>query len=211
MTTGDELATSMGLLHDLREPNQRERAWSIFLARYRPLIVGWCFRAGLKHDDVEETSSAILTKLTTEMLTFVYDPNRRFRSWLRQVVMNEVRTLWRRRKVRPFDRGTGHPDQQDQLEEIEAADCVDELEEELDLTLGMELEKAHQVAERVRGRVKEHTWQAYWQTVIENEKAETVAKRLGIPLASVYQAKKRVSKMLREEGSLFQSRAEQGR
>jgi RNA polymerase sigma-70 factor (ECF subfamily) len=210
MPSSDELATSLGLLRDLCEPSERERAWCIFLERYRPLIDGWCYRAGLKHDDIEEISSAILAKLATTMLTFVYDPNRRFRAWLRIVVMNEVRTLWRQRRIRPWNQGSGNPDLQDQLEEVESPDCIDELEKELDETLGRELQKAHRVAARVRERVKEHTWQAYWQTVIENEKAETVADKLGMTLASVYQAKTRVSKLLREEGTLFQSQAEHG-
>jgi RNA polymerase sigma factor (sigma-70 family) len=210
MPSVDELETSPTLLRGLGEPSLREQAWRIFLERYRPLILCWCQRAQLTHDDTEEISSIILARLVTTMPTFVYDPARRFRAWLQTVVMNEVRTLWRERQRRPYNQGTGHPDLRDQLEEVESPACMDELEKELVQTLGRDLEKADQVAARVRARVVEHTWQAYWQTVIEGEKARTVAERLGIKVTSVYQAKTRIGKMLREEGALFQSQAEQG-
>jgi RNA polymerase sigma-70 factor, ECF subfamily len=210
MPSVEEMETSLTLLRGLREPSQREQAWRTFLERYRPLIVRWCHRAQLTHDDAEEVSSAILARLVTTMVTFVYDPTRRFRSWLQTVVMNEVRTLWRQRRIRPYDLGSGNPDLHDQLEEVESPPCMDELEKELDETLGEDLKLAHEVAARVRKRLKEHTWQAYWQTVMEGEKADTVAQRLGISLAVVYQARKRVSQMLREEGVVVKRQAEQG-
>jgi RNA polymerase sigma-70 factor, ECF subfamily len=189
---------------------EREQAWRTYLERYRPLIVRWCHRAQLTHADAEEVSSAILARLVTIKLTFVSDPTRGFRAWLQSVVMNEVRTLWRQRRTRPFDQGMGNPDLHDPFEETESPPFMDELEEELDKTLGRDLELAHQVAARVQKRLKEHTWQAYWQTVMEGETADLVAQRLGISLAVVYQARKRVSQMLREEGVVVKRQAEHG-
>jgi RNA polymerase sigma-70 factor (ECF subfamily) len=204
MANGDGVLTSPTLLRELREPGRRERAWHTFLERYRPLIRGWCHRAGLGRDDAEEVSDAVLAKLVTAMSTFVYDPARRFRGWLRAVVENEVRALWRQRARHPGDRASGDPHVQGELEKVEAPGGVEDLVQALDETLDRDLRQAHRVVARVRGRVAEHTWQAYWLTAIEGKPADEVARGLGMKVATVYQAKKRVGEMLREEGARIQ-------
>jgi RNA polymerase sigma-70 factor (ECF subfamily) len=211
MANGDGVLTSPTLLRELRDPGQRERAWRTFLERYRPLIRGWCYRAGLGRDDAEEVSAAVLAKLVTVMSTFVYDPSRRFRCWLRTVVENEVRALWRQRARRHGDRGSGDPHIHSELEKVEAPGCMEDLVQALDETLERDLRQADQVIERVRKRVAEHTWRAYWLTAIEGEPAGEVARKLGMNVASVYVAKKRVGRMLREEGVRLQGQAEHGK
>jgi RNA polymerase sigma-70 factor (ECF subfamily) len=52
---------------------------------------------------------------------------------------------------------------------------------------------------RVRLRVEPHTWEAFRLTAIERLAGAAVADKLGIKVATVFKAKSKVQKMLREE------------
>jgi RNA polymerase sigma-70 factor (ECF subfamily) len=60
-------------------------------------------------------------------------------------------------------------------------------------------QRLHEACERVRRRVEEHTWQAFWLTTVEGEPAAEVAQRLGMAKGAVSVAKHRVIKMIRLE------------
>src|SRR5262245_35651922 len=211
MMNDNGVVTSPTLLQDLGDPDRRDEAWRTFLERYRPLIHGWCGRSGLNAGDAEEVSAAVLAKLVRAMRTFVYDPARRFRGWLRTVVDHEVCSLWRQRARRPGDYGSGAPGVHKELEAVRAPAAVEDLVRELDETLERDLERARQVTARVRQRVGPNTWEAFWRTAIDKEPAGDVAGRLGLTVAAVYMAKRRVGCMLREEGArLLDAEARKG-
>jgi RNA polymerase sigma-70 factor (ECF subfamily) len=209
MTGGNAVLTSLTLLRDLRDPDHREAAWCTFLQRYQPLIYRWSRRTGLNHDDAEDNSAAVLSKLVTALRDFDYDPARRFRGWLKTLVENEVRSLYRQWARRPGDRGSGHPLVHRQLAELQTPDAIDELVEHLDETLARDLRHAEEVTRGVRARVKPSTWQAFWLTAVGAESGQAVAERLGLTVAAVHMAKRRVSQMLRAEAERLQ--AAQGR
>ena len=52
--------------------------------------------------------------------------------------------------------------------------------------------------EIVRADFEEVTWQAFWMTTIESLAPSIVAERLHLSLASVYQARTRVLRKLRQ-------------
>ena len=126
MTEGNAILTSPTLLRDLEAPGHREAAWRTFLQRYQPLIYRWSCHTGLSHDDAEEVSAAVLCKLVTALRDFVYNPAHRFRGWLKTLVENEVRSLYRQRGRRPGDRGSAHPLAQRRLDEIPTRDPIAE-------------------------------------------------------------------------------------
>jgi RNA polymerase sigma-70 factor (ECF subfamily) len=198
-----ELSTNPSILHGLSDPSRREEAWREFLARYQPIISGWCLRRGLNHTDAEDITAKVLSKLVTRMCGFRYDPRHRFRGWLKTVVENEVRELWRGWRRRPWDRGAGGPGGRGGLEGLEGAVGVEELAETLDGSLERDLRLASQVMDRVRARVEPRTWQAFWLTEYEGEAPAAVAQKLGMRLSALYVAKRRVLKILREEGEVL--------
>ncbi len=63
---------------------------------------------------------------------------------------------------------------------------------------------------RVRERVQEKTWQAFWRLAIVGERGAAVAAVLGLSVGSVYMAKKRVGEMLRDEGIRLRGAAKGG-
>jgi RNA polymerase sigma-70 factor (ECF subfamily) len=212
MTDGTAALTSPSLLRDLGDQDHPgwEARWRTFLGRYQPLIYGWSRRTGLGHDDAEEVTAAVLSKLVTALRDFVYDPSHRFRGWLKTLVENEVRSLYRQRGRRPGDRGSGHPAAHRRLAELQATDSIDELVEQLDGTLARDLRDAEEVTRRVQARVEPNTWQAFWLTAVGEESGRDVAGRLGMTVAAVYQATWRVGQMLRAEGERLQVARRQG-
>ena len=54
-------------------------------------------------------------------------------------------------------------------------------------------------AERIRSEFQESTWQAFWQTTVDERDGKEVAKSLGLSVGAVYVAKSRVIARLKEE------------
>lgn len=68
-----DVPTSKTLLGKLRVFEDR-RAWSQFMGLYLPMLQTWARRFGLSHDDGEELTSRLLTKLVEALPRFDYDP-----------------------------------------------------------------------------------------------------------------------------------------
>jgi RNA polymerase sigma-70 factor (ECF subfamily) len=58
---------------------------------------------------------------------------------------------------------------------------------------------AAEVLERVQARVEAKTWQAFYQTAMEQRPAADVAGALGLNVGAVYKCRFRVKQMLIEE------------
>ena len=78
---------------------------------------------------------------------------------------------------------------------------IDTLVEQLDQARERDLRLAQRAADRVRQRVEPQTWCAYWRTAIEGAAAKDVAAELHLSVTAVYMAKRRVGRMLHDEGA----------
>ncbi len=56
----------------------------------------------------------------------------------------------------------------------------------------------HEALELVRREIQSQTFQAFWRSTVDGIAPSLVAQELGIPLHSVYQAKSRVLRRLRD-------------
>ena len=84
--------------------------------------------------------------------------------------------------------------QSHRLESVEARDdLVVRLDEQFDRELFEE------ASFRVRLRVEPHTWEAFRLAAIEGLAGAEVSERLGMKVATVFKAKSKVQRMLREE------------
>jgi DNA-directed RNA polymerase specialized sigma24 family protein len=59
-------------------------------------------------------------------------------------------------------------------------------------------------AERVRDHVDAASWQAFWQTAVDDRSAAAVALELGMSVGAVYTAKSRVLARIKQEIQLLQ-------
>src|SRR5258708_6420519 len=75
--------TRASLLARLAQSPADQASWAQFVARYGPQIGSWCRHWGLQEADAQDISQAVLALLASKLQSFVYDPQRRFRSWLK--------------------------------------------------------------------------------------------------------------------------------
>ena len=131
------------------------------------------------------------------MRTFEYDQHRgTFRGWLKTVTTNTVRDLarqWQNRNVR----AAGDTVTAEQLNSISTPSALDELSQKIEAQYRDEL--LREAESRIRVRVKTETWDAWYQTAVEQKKVVDVATAVGMTVAEVYVAKSRVNKMMRDE------------
>jgi RNA polymerase sigma-70 factor (ECF subfamily) len=180
-------ATRLSLLRRLQQDPHDQFAWNEFVVRYGPRILAWCRRWALQEADAQDVTQMVLLRLSVKLRTFVYDPTRSFRAWLKTLTHHAWSDLAEERR-----RG-GVPDP-DQLQTLPARDDLTvQLEEAFDLEL-LELATG-----RVRQRVAPATWDAFRLTALESRSGAEAATHLGMQVAAVFKAKSNVVKLLREE------------
>jgi RNA polymerase sigma factor (sigma-70 family) len=188
MSSSTDSQTSLTLLDLLRRSPRDAGAWDRFVRRYRPRICGWCRARGLQEADAEDVAQDVIAILTRKMASFQYDPSRTFRAWLKVITYHALSDLIAGRCRAFGDRPTPN------LETIEARE---DLERRLDELFDREL--LEQAMATVRARVTARTWEAFCLTTFEGHTGAEAARRIGIPVASVFVAKHRVQKSLRDE------------
>jgi RNA polymerase sigma factor (sigma-70 family) len=184
--------TSVTLLGRLRRAPNDQAAWKDFVARYRPQILLWCHRWRLQEADAEDVTQVVLLKLNGLMATFVYDPSKSFRGWLKTLTHHAWRDLVSDR--RRVGLGSGDSAMREFFESLEAGDdLVQHLEEEF------RRELMDEAMERVRQRVAARTWDAFRLTALEGCSGAAAADQLEMNITRVYTAKSQVKTMIQEE------------
>ncbi|SRR5579871_781859 len=184
--------TSVTLLGRLRQDPTDQAAWAAFVARYGPKIYGWCRQWGLQEADAEDVTQNVLLILARKLGTFAYDPARGFRRWLKTVTQHAWSDFVADRQW--AGRGSGDSQTAALLASVEARDdLVARLHAEFDQEL---LEVA---IVQVRLRVQPHTWEAFRLTAVEGLSGAEAARRLGLQVATVFNAKSKVHRLLQEE------------
>jgi RNA polymerase sigma-70 factor (ECF subfamily) len=192
MARPPESSTSVTLLARLGRAGPDQQAWNEFVERYGRKIYGWCRHWGLQEADAEDVMQDVLLKLAAKMRAFSYDATGSFRAWLKTLTHHAWQDfLGGRRRAGATREWT------EVLEALHTAaarkDLVRRLEEEFDREL---LEAAMQ---RVRPRVRPHTWEAFRLLALEGLTGAEAAARLNMKVATAFVARSKVQKMLREE------------
>jgi len=177
----------------LRLPDAADAlAWDEFTAVYAPLVYRLARRRGLQPADADDLVQEVLTAVTRSVDGWLANSGRGpFRAWLLTIARNLTINQLTRAKTRSL--GTG---------DSEVARCLaqhafnGQPDNEFDLEYRREVFRW--AAERVRAAVTEKTWDAFWQSSVEEQPVEAVAKQLGMSVGSVYIAKSRVMARLRE-------------
>ena len=143
-------STSVSLLRRLHT-DEKEIAWERFVELYAPLIYHWTLRAGLSGDDAADCVQNVLKVLVDQLPTFIYDPKKNFRAWLRTVTVNKCRdTLRHNATVVQSAIRLG-------LEDAVSADGVE-------LFTDQEYHRSlvHRAMELMQTEFEPKTWQACW-------------------------------------------------
>lgn len=113
------LDTSVSLLQRLAGDQHDANAWQEFVTRYGGLVLHWARRWGLSGSDAQDVAQEVLLVLVRQIRSFRYDPQRRFRSWLKTIVMRTCTRL-RQAELRSEVNGKGGTLHARLLESIEA-------------------------------------------------------------------------------------------
>ena len=191
MARPPEPSTSVTLLARLGCACPGQQVWNEFVERYGRKIYGWCRHWGLQESDAEDVTQDVLLKLAEKMRTFAYDASGSFRAWLKTLTHHAWQDFVASR------RRAGGGGGMEILETLHMAtareDLLQRLEKEFDREL---LDTAMQ---RVRVRVRPHTWEAFRLLALEGLSGAQVAGQLGMKVATAFVAKSKVQKMLQEE------------
>ena len=184
--------TRSTLIAQVRSPENRG-AWAEFVALYRPVIYRMARKRGMQEADAQDLAQAVLIRILGAIDRWQKtDPSIGFRHWLSRVAKNAILTALAKSSK---DAAIGGTDIQNLLDE--QPDVDPDIEREF--ALEYLREKYHRAAATVQSDVDAATWQAFELSVVEGRPCNDVAELLGKPIGTIYAARSRVMRRLRDQ------------
>jgi RNA polymerase sigma-70 factor (ECF subfamily) len=167
-------------------------AWDVFVEIYEPLLFRLARSRGMQPADAEDFVQEVFTAVTRNIERWVADADRGpFRAWLFRIASNLAINFLTRHKHGRL--GTGDSQVARLLAEQPAASADSSL-----FLNEYRRELFRWAAERVREQVSQRQWLAFWRTSVEDRPIDDVARELGVSVGSVYIARCRITKRIRE-------------
>ena len=183
--------TSESLLLRLRTAGTQgidQSAWQQFVSIYTPLIFHWARKIGLAENDAGDLVQEVLTLAFQKLPEFRYDATRSFRGWLKTVTVNRYRELIRRKSAQ---QAVASHSVLEQLQPVSNAEST------------WDLDYARLLVREAMQPMKSHfqpaTWEALSLVVGGGMPVETAAEQTGVSPWTIYSAKSRLMKRLREQ------------
>lgn len=183
--------TRQSLIAGVKSPHNHQ-AWEEFVVIYRPLIYRMARRRGMQDADAQDAAQDILARVAGAIEHYEPRPDIRFRHWLRHVARNAILTALSRQ---PRDLGAGDSEIHDLLNRQVAG----ALDFDAELATEYQREQYLQAAAIVRSEVNLETWQAFELTVVQGQTCEEAASAIGKSIGTVYAARSRIIKRLRDQ------------
>ena len=190
--------TSTTLLARLiaRETGVDQSAWRIFFDRYQPVMVAFARMKGAG-DDAEDVVQEVFANLAKVFRAGCYVRDKgRFRNYLAKMLKNEMVSRFRREQVRP----EGNSVNLDAVEDVANGELRVEpsfAEVEAD-DKAWELARHRAAVEHILSKtaLSEQSRRIYRELMATGDNCAEVARRLGLPPATVRQVKSRVTRMI---------------
>ncbi len=180
-STPDTRYSLIGKLQD----SQDAEAWEEFTNIYQPLIFRLCISKGLQYADATDVTQEVLARVADTIGRF--DGGKKsssFRGWLYRITRNLVIDFFRHRQknlLLQSDRSTHF-----------ALEMEPTPEESAEFYLEFQQQVFRAAVQAVQSQVQPATWQAFWQTEIEQRPVTDVARELDMNHGAVYMARSRV-------------------
>lgn len=173
----------------LRE--MQAQAWFRLVESFSPVVYAWCRKAGLPGHDAADVVQDVFATIARKIDQFDKDrPNASFRAWLSTITRTKIVDHFRRTSRQP--QAKGGTDALVWLQAVPDVENDSESRSILDVTL------AQRVLDLIREEFEPRTWEAFRLTALENQSALETAEQLSISVASVYQARCRVLRRLKQ-------------
>ena len=198
MAAADAGSTRSSQLRAIRDWRNHE-AWVEIKRKYDPLLRSCCKSLRLDGQTTDEICQATWIELARRIESFVYDPKRTFRGWLRTICTNKARDHIKKTKnnpVLPFE----ERDEARQFSAFGAEAPESNGDQDEDPVLALWRHRAEEVQAAVKAKVQPQTWEAFWLLAVRDWGLEETVEALGISHAAAYKAKERVGRRLEEEG-----------
>ena len=191
-TVTAEPETRESLLMRVKDAGNRE-AWEQFSQIYRPVVYRMARARGMQDADAQDLAQKVLWSVAQSLPDWECrtDQGIKFRHWLRRVAKNAALNALSRS---PRDQAGGGTTAIELLQRLEASPAA---EREVDLEFRRQVFR--RAAVLVQQRTSETNWRAFCLTMLEGVSVEEAASRLGISVGTVYAARSRVMRRVREE------------
>ena len=158
---------------------------------YTGLVYHWCRRNGLSPEDAEDVGQQVFLAVSRNLDGFRREkPGDSFRGWLRIITRSRIADHFRENSGRETAGGG------DSSWNVSSPELPDDADESRHVEIVMLYERA---VTFVRSEFAESDFQAFHQVIVEGAAPKDVAAKLGVSLNSIYIAKSRILKRLRDE------------
>jgi len=182
--------TSESLLFRLQLGGEKpdDVAWEEFVSLYTPLMFFWARKMGLDQNDAADLVQDVLTRVFQKLPQLKYDAAGSFRGWLRTVTINRYRELCRRKS---------HGESPASQSMIEGLAPVQVAESTWDIDYAKLL--VAQAMEGMKDNFAPATWEALKLVMKDQCKVDDAAGQTRVSAWTIYSARARLMKRLREE------------
>ena len=171
-----------------------EGQWKRLVDTFGPIVYRWCRSSGVREADAADLVQEVFMAIARGVGSFERQKQAgSFRSWLATITRNKVRDYFRS-SIRRIEAEGGSSavarlaQLEEQFDELDSTICA-----ESSLT-----PLAKRLLQTVEAEFEPATWQAFQMIVVDGRRASEVSAITGQSLASVYQAKSRVLRRLRD-------------
>jgi RNA polymerase sigma-70 factor, ECF subfamily len=166
-------------------------AWSRLVESFSPIVYAWCRKAGLRGEDAADVVQDVFASVAKGLRRFErVDPSDSFRAWMATITRTRIADFFR--KNHKVLQGQGGTSAYRQLAE------VPDLQLDATSATDLQISLSQRVLHLIEDEFEPQTWAAFWNTSIQNRLPREVAEELNISLASVYQARCRVLRRLKQ-------------
>ena len=189
---------STTLLARIRQ--QEPEAWQRFVDLFGPTVYRWCRAAGIEKNEAGDVAQEVFLAVAKNVDRFDREKGSgSFTAWMASITRNKIHDHFRRLAKLPVARGGTTA--QMSIAELPNAEISDPVS--ADEIFQAQKKLPRRAMELVQAEFEERTWSAFWRTVVEGRPTGDVADELDMKIASVYQAKSRVLRRLRQETDGF--------
>jgi len=204
-TPNDFLPTRLSLLARLKNWDDNE-GWKRFFDTYWRLIYGTAIKAGLSDAEAQDVVQETVIAVAKKMNEFKYDPALgSFKGWLLTLTKWRISDQYRRRQQKEHVRWESL-DETARTSDIESQ--ADEQGLQLDAVWEAEWQNNLMAAaiDRVKRKVGARQYQLFDLYVIKQWSVDEVAKTLKVSVSQVYQAKSRITPLIRSEVEILEKK-----
>jgi RNA polymerase sigma-70 factor (ECF subfamily) len=203
----DSIPTRHSLLNRLKDLGD-QKSWQEFFDTYQELIHNVAIKSGLSHAEAQEVVQETVIAVARKIGEFKTDPARgSFSAWLMQLTRWRIADQWRKRQtgIAAHAVGADFWKSGSRADDTGSTAPIERVVDPAGATLGAAWQEEWQkqlvatALERVKQRVSPRQFQMFDLHVRQNLSVQETARMLQASVASVYMAKHRVARLLKQE------------